>query len=51
VFWDPLVTWLAKNATREDTVGEIARRFGELVVLFEKNQALQTGEASSKAIA
>jgi myo-inositol catabolism protein IolC len=35
VFWDPLVDYRAKKATREATVGEIARRYGEFVDIFE----------------
>ena len=35
VFWDPLVDWRAKKATREATVGEIARRYREFVGIFE----------------
>jgi 5-dehydro-2-deoxygluconokinase len=34
VFWDPLVAWLAKKATREETVAEMARRYGALVEVF-----------------
>ncbi len=35
VFWDPLAAWRAKKATREATVAEIARRYRELVDVFE----------------
>jgi myo-inositol catabolism protein IolC len=35
-FWDPLVAWQAKKATREQAVAEIARRYREFVDLFEK---------------
>ena len=35
VFWDPLVEWRAGKATREATVGEIARRYREFVDLFD----------------
>jgi myo-inositol catabolism protein IolC len=35
VFWDPLAGWRAKKATREATVGEIARRYREFVDIFE----------------
>ena len=35
VFWDPLVDYRAKKVTREATVGEIARRYGEFVDIFE----------------
>ena len=35
-FWDPLVAWRAKKATREQAVAEIARRYREFVDLFEE---------------
>jgi myo-inositol catabolism protein IolC len=35
-FWDPLVAWRSKKATREQTVAEIARRYRSLVDLFER---------------
>jgi 5-dehydro-2-deoxygluconokinase len=35
-FWDPLVDWRAKKATREAAVAEIARRYREWVEIFEK---------------
>jgi myo-inositol catabolism protein IolC len=51
VFWDPLVGWLAKKATREETVAEIARRFCEFVDIFAKSCASQVrSEAMSKAM-
>jgi len=34
-FWDPLVAWRANQATREQTVAEIARRYREFVDIFE----------------
>jgi myo-inositol catabolism protein IolC len=34
-FWDPLVAWRAKKATREQAVAEIARRYREFVHVFE----------------
>ena len=34
-FWDPLVDWRAKKITREAAVAEIARRYRELVDIFE----------------
>ena len=34
-FWDPLVAWRAQQATREQTVAEIARRYREFVDIFE----------------
>ena len=36
VFWDPLVAWRAKKATREQAVAEIAARYREFVDVFEK---------------
>jgi myo-inositol catabolism protein IolC len=36
VFWDPLAAWRSKKATREQTVGSIARRYREFVDLFER---------------
>jgi 5-dehydro-2-deoxygluconokinase len=36
VFWDPLVAWRSKKATREQAVAEIATRYREFVDLFEK---------------
>jgi myo-inositol catabolism protein IolC len=39
VFWDPLVAWRSKQATREETVAEIARRYREFVDLFERKHA------------
>jgi myo-inositol catabolism protein IolC len=36
VFWDPLVSWRAKEITREAAVNEIARRYHEFVDIFEK---------------
>ena len=39
VFWDPLVTWRSKQATRDQTVAEIARRYREFVDVFERKGA------------
>jgi 5-dehydro-2-deoxygluconokinase len=36
-FWDPLVAWRSKSATREQAVAEIAARYREFVDLFEKD--------------
>jgi hypothetical protein len=36
VFWDPLIAWRSKKATREETVAEIAKRYHEFVDLFER---------------
>jgi myo-inositol catabolism protein IolC len=35
VFWDPLVAWRSKKATREQAVAEIAARYREYEDLFE----------------
>lgn len=35
-FWDPLVAWRSKQATREQAVAEIAGRYREFVGLFER---------------
>jgi myo-inositol catabolism protein IolC len=48
VFWDPLVAWRSKRATREQTVAEIARSYRQFVDLFEwKKDASQTSVVSS----
>ena len=39
VFWDPLVAWRSKQATREQAVAEIARRYREFVDIFERKDA------------
>jgi myo-inositol catabolism protein IolC len=36
VFWDPLVAWRSKKATREQTVAAISKSYRELVDLFER---------------
>jgi myo-inositol catabolism protein IolC len=36
VFWDPLVAWRSKKATREQTVAEIATRYRGFVGQFER---------------
>ena len=36
VFWDPLVAWRAKKATREQAVAEIAARYREFVDVFRR---------------
>jgi myo-inositol catabolism protein IolC len=38
-FWDPLVQYRAKKATRETAVAEIARRYREFVDIFERAHA------------
>jgi 5-dehydro-2-deoxygluconokinase len=35
-FWDPLIAWQSKKATREQAVAEIARRYREFVDLFKE---------------
>ena len=47
VFWDPLVAWRGKKATREQAVTEIARRYLEFVDLFERKEASLSAAASS----
>jgi myo-inositol catabolism protein IolC len=39
VFWDPLVALRSKQATREQTVAEIARRYRQFADLFERKHA------------
>jgi myo-inositol catabolism protein IolC len=36
VFWDPLVAWRSRKATREQTVAAIAKHYREFVDLFER---------------
>jgi myo-inositol catabolism protein IolC len=36
VFWEPLIEWREQKTSREAAVAEIARRYGELVDVFEK---------------
>jgi myo-inositol catabolism protein IolC len=47
VFWDPLVAWRSKQATRDQTVAEIAKRYREFVDLFERKDAGLPPVASS----
>jgi myo-inositol catabolism protein IolC len=47
VFWNPLLAWRSKQATREQTVAEIARRYREFVDLFERKDARPSSVASS----
>jgi myo-inositol catabolism protein IolC len=50
VFWEPLVEWRNKRATREQTVAEIERRYRQFVELFEREKdASQISVASSSA--
>ena len=46
VFWEPLVAWRNKQATRGQTVGEIARRYSQFVDLFERKDARPSPVAS-----
>jgi len=39
VFWDPLLAWQSKQATRDQTVAEIARRYRQFADLFERKHA------------
>ena len=45
-FWEPLTDWRAKRITREAAVAEIARRYREWVVFFEKARS-NAGVASA----
>ena len=48
VFWDPLVAWRSKKATREHTVAAIAKRYREFVDLFEQANAPLRSELSDR---
>ena len=45
VFWDPLVAWRSKQATRDQTVAEIARRYRLYADLFERKHATMSSAA------
>jgi myo-inositol catabolism protein IolC len=47
VFWDPPVAWRGKQQTRDRTVAKIARRYREVVDLFERKGASLSPAASS----
>ena len=47
VFWDPLVAWRSKQATRDQTVAEIARRYRQFVDVFERRDPSVSSNASS----
>jgi len=47
VFWEPLVAWRSKRATRDQTVAEIARRYRQFVDLFERTDASLSSVPSS----
>jgi myo-inositol catabolism protein IolC len=48
VFWDPLVAWRSKKATREQTVAAIAKRYREFVDLFERANTGLPSELSDR---
>jgi myo-inositol catabolism protein IolC len=48
VFWDPLIAWRSKKATREQTVAAIAKRYREFVDLFERATAHLPSELSDR---
>lgn len=47
VFWDPLTALRSKQATRDQTVAEIGKRYREFVDLFDRKDASQSPIASS----
>jgi len=48
VFWDPLVAWRSKKATREQTVATIAKRYREFVNLSEQANTRLPSELSDR---
>jgi myo-inositol catabolism protein IolC len=48
VFWDPLVAWRSKKATRQQTVDAIAKRYREFVDLFERATTRSASELSDR---
>ena len=46
-FWDPLVAWRAHQATREQTVAEIAWRYREFVDIFEHARGAALAQRSA----
>jgi myo-inositol catabolism protein IolC len=48
VFWDPLVAWRSKKATRDQTVALIAKRYREFVDLFERANTRLPSEVSDR---
>ena len=48
-FWDPLVNWRAKQATREEAVAEIARRYREFVDIFERGRRFEKARSERAA--
>jgi myo-inositol catabolism protein IolC len=47
IFWDPLVAWRNQQATRDQTVAEIARRYSRFVDLFERKHPSLSAVATS----
>jgi myo-inositol catabolism protein IolC len=47
-FWDPLVAWRSKKATREQVVAEIAGRYREFVDLFDRADLHRPSAQSSQ---
>jgi 5-dehydro-2-deoxygluconokinase len=47
-FWDPLVAWRSKKATREQAVAQIAGRYREFVDLFERANFRSSPGSSSR---
>jgi 5-dehydro-2-deoxygluconokinase len=47
-FWDPLVAWRSKKATREQAVAEIAGRYREFVDLFDRADVHRPSAQSSQ---
>ena len=47
VFWDPLVAWRAGRTTRDAAVAEIARRYGELVRVFDSAAQVRAAHAAA----
>ena len=45
VFWDALVAWRAKKATREQAIAQIAARYREFVDLFDKHDTRSSSGA------
>jgi 5-dehydro-2-deoxygluconokinase len=46
VFWDALVAWRAKTATREQAVAQIAGRYREFVDIFDKQDSRPSSGAA-----
>jgi 5-dehydro-2-deoxygluconokinase len=38
-FWEPLMNWRAKRATRDEAVAGISQRYQEWVGIFERHRA------------